>query len=398
MEGRSVRTIQVADLFAGAGGLTTGAYMAAQELGMSLNVVAVNHDPVAIRTHQTNHPAAKHYCASIEAVDPIDAVPSGHLDLLLAAPECIFFANARGGKPVDDQRRSSAWTILRWLERLRVDRLLLENVAEFRHWAPLDSRNKPMKSRRGEVYRAFINALEAFDYRVETRILCAADFGEATTRRRLFVQAVRGRRQRIFWPEPTHTPAAASTLLRQTLPWRAAREVIDWTLPSRSIFDPDRKALVAATLRRIQVGLKRCHGRPFIIPQQSGGFPRSVDKPLPTIASMAAIGLCEPITLPYYSNGGSLARPVSQPLGTITTRDRFLLVIPVGTGDVRYRMLQTPELAAAMGFPSGYEFCGTKKDRCRQIGNAVSRRTAQALVRSMLEPMQRAARREEAVA
>jgi DNA (cytosine-5)-methyltransferase 1 len=48
--------------------------------------------------------------------------------------------------------------------------------------------------------------------------------------------------------------------------------------------------------------------------------------------------------------------------------------------DLRYRMLQPHELAAAMSFPCDYIFKGNKTERIRQIGNAVPVATAEALV------------------
>jgi DNA (cytosine-5)-methyltransferase 1 len=42
-------------------------------------------------------------------------------------------------------------------------------------------------------------------------------------------------------------------------------------------------------------------------------------------------------------------------------------------------MLQPNELAAAQGFPSGYDFAGTKGDKVKQIGNAVPVGLAKAL-------------------
>ena len=74
---------------------------------------------------------------------------------------------------------------------------------------------------------------------------------------------------------------------------------------------------------------------------------------------------------------------MDEPLDTVTAKGRFALVEPSGH-DVYFRMLQPHELAAAMGF-DGYKFCGTKTDQIRQIGNAVSVRTAQALCASILE-------------
>jgi DNA (cytosine-5)-methyltransferase 1 len=70
-------------------------------------------------------------------------------------------------------------------------------------------------------------------------------------------------------------------------------------------------------------------------------------------------------------------------MDTITAKDRFALVQPERL-DVRFRMLQPHELAAAMGF-DGYVFAGTKTDQVRQIGNAVAVRTAQALCGAVLD-------------
>ena len=47
------------------------------------------------------------------------------------------------------------------------------------------------------------------------------------------------------------------------------------------------------------------------------------------------------------------------------------------------RRLRTPELAALQAFPLGYEFAGTRRDRVRQIGNAVP----PPLARRMVEPL-----------
>jgi DNA (cytosine-5)-methyltransferase 1 len=126
---------------------------------------------------------------------------------------------------------------------------------------------------------------------------------------------------------------------------------------------------------------------PFVIGQQSGAAPRSVSEPLPTIATAGAIALVEPFLVKYYGSGS--ARSVQDPLDTVTTRDRFGLVepLPIGNGqavDLLFRMLQPHELAAAMSFPSGYRFAGSREDQVKQIGNAVPVQTAAALCRKLL--------------
>ena len=399
-------------------------------------------------THTRNHPWARHLCADLSQVDPSKVVPAGRLNLLIASPECTHHSNARGGKPCSDQSRASAWHVLHWAERLLVDEILVENVREFTNWGPLLDNNRPDVSRKGETFRAWLNALQSLGYEVEYRILNAADYGDATCRRRLFVRA--SRRGAVRWPEATHAGR-----------WRAAREVIDWKIKGESIFTRKR-ALAPRTMDRIEAGLRKFGGEPFIavlrgtkasqagswakpvsdplgtisaggihaalcepfiVPMEHSGRNalRSVGEPLPTIttAKGGSFGLCQPFvvqvahvgsdntrvrsveeplpTIPaghrgelavcqpfltkYY--GTAKARSVAIPLDTITAKDRFALVEPVGM-DIRFRMLQPKELAAAMGF-DGYVFAGTKTDQVRQIGNAVAVRTAEALCGAILD-------------
>jgi DNA (cytosine-5)-methyltransferase 1 len=382
------------DLFAGAGGCSTGLLQAASRRDERVSLVAVNHWPIAVETHRRNHPDARHFCQAVETVDPREAVPSGTLDLLIAAPECTHHSAARGGRPMNDQSRASAWHVLRWLELLQVREVLLENVAEFQTWGPLGRNQRPLKSRRGETFRAFVAAIESYGYRVEWKVLNAADYGAATTRRRLFLRASK-RRGPIAWPAPTHSKTGSSTLFGGTKRWRAAREVIDWSLPSQSIFTR-KKPLRPATMRRIMEGLRRFGGeeiKPFLLGQQSGAVPRPVTEPVPTVATDGAIGLIEPFLTEYYGNGG--AQSVNEPVPTVTTHDRFALVQPVVNGlalDIRFRMLQPHELSAAMSFPTGYAFAGNKGDAIKQIGNAVDCAMAAALCGAILDSLRPAAR------
>ena len=132
-----MRRITAADLFCGAGGASSALRAACSALGIGVDLLAVNHWPLAIETHSSNHRDARHICASVDQVNPRSAVPGGRLNLLLAAPECTQHSRARGGRPIHDQKRTSAYDILRWLSELYVDDVLIENVPEFQEWAPL---------------------------------------------------------------------------------------------------------------------------------------------------------------------------------------------------------------------------------------------------------------------
>ena len=87
----------------------------------------------------------------------------------------------------------------------------------------------------------------------------------------------------------------------------------------------------------------------------------------------ATLGKTSPFLLVYYgSDGGGGWQQLNRPLRTITTVDRFALVKPDSEHGHVMRMLQVPELQAAMGMPAKMKFeTGTRRERIKMIGNAV---------------------------
>lgn len=310
--------IRAADLFAGGGGMTHGAKKAGVDV-----IVAVDHDQNAIDNHALNHPHVHHFRESVWAVDPLQALGGQPIDLLLASPDCRHFSRAKGGPTKDKGIRGLAWVVLRWAARAKPRTIIVENVEEFRTWGPLKTRGntgRVWKERSGETFARWVGQLERLGYTVEHRVLCAADYGTPTTRRRLFVVArLNGR---PAWPEPTHGAG-------RTLPWRAAAEVIDWHDLGRSIFNRPRP-LAEATMRRIAEGVRRfvLAGSPFVvrIGQQStdSGKVRSANEPLSTIVSKAEHCVVSPF-LVSTRNGERLGqaprvRDVGRPLGVTTAQ------------------------------------------------------------------------------
>jgi len=314
--------ILAADLFCGAGGTSQGLANACERFSLGRPVlVAVNHWDKAVSAHKANHPWADHYCARVESIDPRKAVPDGKLDIIVAGVECTHHSHARGGRPMNDQSRASAWHVLHWCEKLKIGDVLIENVPEFMGWGPLGEDGRPIRSRRGETFRAFVQALESLDYRVEWRVLTCADYGDPTTRRRFFLRAS-AHRGRVRWPNETH----AETPTRDGLePWRTAREVIDWSDLGASIFRR-RRPLAARTMERIAEGIRRyCrpeHVEPFLVMLYGTGKVRSVDRPLPTVTGQGGhVGLAQPFLLPHdqfrAGNPSKLVDGVDRPMRTI---------------------------------------------------------------------------------
>jgi DNA (cytosine-5)-methyltransferase 1 len=125
---------------------------------------------------------------------------------------------------------------------------------------------------------------------------------------------------------------------------------------------------------------------------------QKADDPLQTVtAGGNHFGEVRAFLMKYYGNekGGV---GLNDPLGTVTTNDRFGLVTVEGIDyqivDIGMRMLQPHELYAAQGFPSWYvidrDYRGVKYAKDKQVarcGNAVPPPFSEALVRANLPEM-----------
>jgi DNA (cytosine-5)-methyltransferase 1 len=325
-----VKALTAADLFCGAGGTSEGLARACARSGRKLDLIAVNHWDLAIETHRKNHPEARHVCAALEGLNPRDLVPSGRLNLLVASPECTNHSVARGGRPVNDQSRASAWLILKWLQELYVDSILIENVAEFQQWGPLGANGKPLKSKKGELFRQFLATLRSLGYAVEWKVLNAANYGDPTTRERLFIIGRRGKNRTIPWPAQTHAQLhKIDTLFGALKPWRSAREIIDWSIPGKSIFHR-KKPLADKTLLRILAGMQKFRWpEPFIVVLRNHMAARSVGEPLPTVAAGGShLGLCEPQPFILQQQSCGAPRSVEDPIPAIATAGAISFIVP----------------------------------------------------------------------
>jgi DNA (cytosine-5)-methyltransferase 1 len=332
--------MKAVDLFCGAGGFTTGAMQA----GVNV-LLAVNHWRTAICTHEANHPETRHICARISDINVKHDRTLPDLDMILASPECTHHSIARGGRPINDQRRATPWNVLDWVEAKLPRWVIVENVREFRNWGPLDIHGRQVKSRQGEIYRQWVKSLEAYGYQVDAQVLNAADFGAATSRSRLFIVARRGRRKAdIPWPEITHPKES----------WRSAYEIIDWSKPCPSIFSR-KKPLADKTLKRIEIGLRKFVGQaaePFIVRLRNNATANSIGQPLNTITTSGAHdALCVPFMVPYRgerSGQSPRSHAIDEPMPTITTFSGhalvapYLLVINHGGDDDRSRSPREP--------------------------------------------------------
>jgi DNA (cytosine-5)-methyltransferase 1 len=321
------------DLFCGAGGTSTGA----AKSGVCQVIAAINHDPVAIASHEANHEGVLHMTEDILIADTAPIVsaieywkkenPTAKV-ILWASLECTNFSKAKGGLPRNADSRTLAHGLFRYITAISPDYILIENVREFMAWGDLDANGKPVSKTNGREYIRWIKSVQSFGYEHDHRMLCAADFGGVTIRERYF-GAFWKPGTAFAWPQPTHakSPQKGNMFSDDRLPWRAVAEVLDFDELGGSIFQK-RKPLVDKTINRILSGLKKFHNEPSIMVCNSPGYCTDIKLPAPTLTTVNSKALVTPMLMGYYTRPSAI-RKVSDPAPTIACQQRQALVTPM---------------------------------------------------------------------
>ena len=242
--------MKAVDLFAGAGGFTEGAVEAGVEV-----VWAANHWPLAVETHELNHPDTDHECQDLRQADWGELPPH---DIMLAAPSCKGNSRARGkDRPQHEKQRCTAWAVIDCAEYHRQQCLLIENVPEMKNWT---------------LYPIWIEALKQLGYSVVKYVVDAADHGVPQNRERLFHVCTRSKKPiQLRLPRREHVP------IKKCIEWSNFR----WSMINR----PNRSK---KTLKRIAAG-RQAFGERFLAPyygRGSGETGRSLNRPVGTITTI----------------------------------------------------------------------------------------------------------------
>ena len=314
------RKITALDLYSGAGGSSCGARMAGVEV-----VAAVDSWGLACKTYQDNVPATRLYqrkCENLKLSQVRRDV--GPISLLIASPECTSHSCAKGNGARSESSRMTAMQVIKFAESLKPRWIVVENVIQMRYW---------------NRYKEWIARLKKLGYKIEERVLDAADFGVPQSRRRLF----------ILCDRKGKPPQMSRSGKRKIRP---ARSIIDvnGTYTYSALYDSRRAKATLVRARR----------------------------------AVATLGRRTPFLLVYYgSDGPGGWQRLSVPLRTITTLDRFAYVRRKN-GRHEMRMLQVPELKKAMGFPENFKLKhGTRRDQIHLMGNAVCPPVMRAIVTAL---------------
>lgn len=181
---------RVLDLFCGAGGLSYGF----EQTGGFVTTGGIDLLPDRIKTFTANHEHVTGIAGDIRAfsIDQLADV-TGHPDVVVGGPPCQGFSSIRPFRTLTegDERNSLVEHFVLVIARLRPRWFVFENVVGL------------LSHEGGTRLQAVLASMEAIGYRVEWRVLNAANFGVPQSRERVVIV---GNRAGIpfLWPHPTH--------------------------------------------------------------------------------------------------------------------------------------------------------------------------------------------------
>lgn len=314
------------DLFAGAGGATTGLRLE------NLRVLAaVEDDVIAAATFAENHRNTKLYRRDIRSLNPERirhevGLAVGELTLLKACPPCQGFSSlTRSNRSRDN---SLILEVMRFARILLPKIILLENVPGLV---------------RDTNFLSFVAGIERDGYSVFHKVVNASDFGVPQRRKRLILAAVRGEN---------------------------ASEVIANFSDALSNY-----RVCGSSAFQAITDVKYSEGDPLHIPRRLDSLMLARLEAIPIDGSRfdlpRGLQLSCHTKLTKRTATSSYGRvPTTGPCATITTRGSS-----PSCGQFVHPLLPRPltlrELALLQTFPIKYKFFGTSGQVARQIGNAV---------------------------
>jgi len=361
--------VPVIDLFAGAGGLSIGATQAGCEVkaAVEFNVHACDtlrqnpgyHGAVVRADVATLTGDELRKAGGLTAKDPLIVVggapcqPFSKAAYWIETGEESRYRRARAAGEVvarppaptearPDERRTLVEEFWRLIYESNADGFVFENVPSIRH-----PRNRP-------VLEGFRKAAAEAGYEVTETLGNAARFGVAQTRERVFLLGSRKRKPIV--PSATHVVGEAPVAGLKAA--TTAREAMEG-LGGPDFFEPEEvvSGRWAEHLRTVPPGSNyKAHtswaGHPnpsFVTETRFWNFLLKLDPERPSWTIAASPG---PWTGPFHWDT---------------------------------RRLRTVEMAALQGFPRGYSLAGPRRERVRQIGNAVPPPMAAAMTRAVAE-------------
>jgi DNA (cytosine-5)-methyltransferase 1 len=336
------------DLFAGAGGLTLGFAQAGYQ-----SVGAVELDPSAAATFAANFGAEKLLVGSIQEALRLNALPAA--DIIIGGPPCQGFS-ALGSRDAADDRNGLWRYFAQAVQRLQPRAFLIENVDRFLR-SPEYSKIL-WHCRKGGLLQGY--------HIVLAQVVNAASFGVPQNRRRTIIFGVRGRSEPLILEGLVlgESVGTVGSCLKESRSGRIRKQLPNSGVVEITTMDGEIHWIPGSySTRQLHIGRQPTElslRRYYAIPEEGNW------KNLPT--------RLRPECWRNHSGKGMsdvMGRlVVDRP--SVTIRTEFF---KPEKGRYLHPWLHRPithyEAAKLQSFPDNFEWCGSRIEIARQIGNAV---------------------------
>lgn len=164
------------DLFCGCGGLSYGFECS----GVNI-LLGIDNDEMALKVFERNHKNAKSICGDITEINYSDikkVIGNQKIDLIIGGPPCQGMSLS-GPRKFDDPRNKLYLSYIRLVEEIKPKAFVIENVPGL------------VSLFKGQIKENILYRLTALGYKVDYRILCAADYGVPQNRKRVVFVGLR---------------------------------------------------------------------------------------------------------------------------------------------------------------------------------------------------------------
>lgn len=340
------------DLFAGAGGLGTGFE------NVGFNIISANDIwKVAGETYVANHPNVKYVVKDIIQLSGEELLEGtgyikNDIDVIIGGPPCQGFSTL-GKRFIDDPRNKLFKEYVRIVNEIRPKFFVMENVSGI------------LSMEKGKVLENILKSFNNIGYKLEYRLLNAAEYGVPQQRERTIFIGTRMDVE-IKYPEKTHTLLDEPKLNKVLTLWDAIGD-----LPQSD--DEEITNYMSAPKNDYQKRLRNgttllAHHKPSTHNEKAKKMMKYIPmgKSVWDVKDIIPKGL-----IPTSGYGNTYARLNANEPSTTITRNFSCISSSRCIHPYLNRGLTAREAARIQSYPDNYIFKGSKTDIHLQIGNSV---------------------------
>ncbi len=339
------------ELFAGAGGLGTGF------INAGFNVISANDIwEQAKKTYVINHPNVKYIVKDIADITGEELLEgTGYLkkdiDVIIGGPPCQGFSTL-GKRFIDDPRNKLFKEYVRIVNELKPKFFVMENVAGI------------LSMEKGNVLKNILSSFEEIGYKVEYKLLNAAEYGVPQQRQRVIFIGT-NTDKKIKYPKKTHTLNNEHNLTKAITLWEAISD-LPFSEDNLTIYNSAPKNEYQRIMRENCEIIKN-HEMPY-----HSNKAKQMMQYIPTGKSVWEVkDLLPDDLMPKSGYGNTYARLNPNEPGMTITRNFSCISSSRCIHPYANRGLTAREAARIQSYPDNYIFCGSKTDIQIQIGNSV---------------------------